>query len=255
MTEILTRTKQSNRITLRSCQGEELQLFDGGLNTPAPVAHQSARIFRHGRPVTTSARVTYRPWRLVFERRTPPVIDHLMGYCGGSDTLTQVQLDFPTREAAVAFAEKQQLDYVVQADPPVRPRPNVRKLFRERLPVRQTHTKEPRHGSRNHREVTMTSLAFFTPVQVKTNDVIHDINSVREALMFLNQWPKPRRGPVYSCAVRSCNAAIAGQMTTDQARQAFVGFARIAGVLAKSDSSASTDAKVAERPPKGRGFS
>lgn len=101
----------------------------------------------------------------------------------------------------------------------------------------------------------MTSLAFFAPVQVKTNDVIHDINSVREALMFLNQWPKPRRGPVYSCAVRSCNAAIAGQMTTDQARQAFVGFARIAGVLAKSDSSASTDAKVAERPPKGRGFS
>ena len=81
----------------------------------------------------------------------------------------------------------------------------------------------------------MTSLAFRAPVQVKTSDVIHDINSVREALVFLNQWPRARRGPVYSCAVRSCNAAIAGQMTTDQARQAFVGFARIAGVLAKSD--------------------
>ena len=81
----------------------------------------------------------------------------------------------------------------------------------------------------------MTSLAFLTPVQVKTGDVRHDIGSVREALLFLNQWPRARRGPVYSCAVRSCNAAIAGQMTTDQARQAFVGFARIAGVLAKSD--------------------
>ncbi|MER8373221.1 DUF982 domain-containing protein [Mesorhizobium sp. M1406] len=81
----------------------------------------------------------------------------------------------------------------------------------------------------------MNSLAFLAPVQVKTSDAISDINSVREALVFLNQWPKARRGPVYSCAVRSCNAAIAGQMTTEQARQAFVSFARIAGVLAKFD--------------------
>ena len=81
----------------------------------------------------------------------------------------------------------------------------------------------------------MTSLAFLAPVQVKTSDARHDIGSVREALVYLNQWPKARRGPVYNCAVRSCNAAIAGQMTTEQARQAFVSFARITGVLAKSD--------------------
>ncbi|SFP87370.1 Protein of unknown function [Mesorhizobium sp. NFR06] len=42
----------------------------------------------------------------------------------------------------------------------------------------------------------MTSLAFLAPVQVKTSDVAHDINTVREALVFLNQWPKARRGPV-----------------------------------------------------------
>lgn len=101
----------------------------------------------------------------------------------------------------------------------------------------------------------MTSLAFLVPVQVKTNGVIHEINTVREALVFLNQWPKPRRGPVYSCAVRSCYAAIAGQMTTDQARKAFVGFARIARILAESDFPLPTDAKAAERPPKGGGFS
>ena len=101
----------------------------------------------------------------------------------------------------------------------------------------------------------MTGLAFLVPVQVKINDAVHDINTVREALVFLNQWPKPRRGPVYSCAVRSCNAAIAGQMTTDQARQAFVGFARISGILAKPDFSSPTDAKLAERPPKCACFS
>ncbi|GLQ76494.1 hypothetical protein GCM10007881_00090 [Mesorhizobium huakuii] len=97
----------------------------------------------------------------------------------------------------------------------------------------------------------MKSLAFLVPVQIKTNDVIHHINSVREALVFLNQWPKSKRGPVYSCAVRGCNAAIAGHMTTDQARQAFVGFARISGILAKFDFSVPSDTKVAEGPPKG----
>jgi|EndMetStandDraft_8_1072994.scaffolds.fasta_scaffold366011_2 hypothetical protein len=95
MTELLTGAKQSSRITSRSWQGEELQRFDGGLNTPAPVPHQSARIFRPSRSVTTSARVTCRPWRLEFECRTPTVIDHLMGYCGSGDTLSQVQLDSP----------------------------------------------------------------------------------------------------------------------------------------------------------------
>ena len=71
--------------------------------------------------------------------------------------------------------------------------------------------------------VRLQGLAFPVPV----HGVIHDINIVREALLLLNQWPKPQRGPVYSCAVRSCNAASAGQMTTDQARKAFVGFARL----------------------------
>lgn len=130
MTELLTGAKQSSRITLKPWQAEKLQLFDGGLSAPALSARQAlARIFRPSHSVMTSARVTCRPWRLVFERRTPPVIDHLMGYCGGGDTLTQVQLDFPTRQAAVAFAERQELDYVVHTDPPERPRPNVRNRF------------------------------------------------------------------------------------------------------------------------------
>ncbi|MDF3152977.1 MULTISPECIES: DUF982 domain-containing protein [unclassified Mesorhizobium] len=58
---------------------------------------------------------------------------------------------------------------------------------------------------------------------------------MREALVFLNQWPKARRGPVFSCAVRSSNAAIAGQMTPEQARQALWDLPGLPGVLAKSD--------------------
>ncbi|CDX20609.1 hypothetical protein MPLB_1870094 [Mesorhizobium sp. ORS 3324] len=52
-----------------------------------------------------------------------------MGYCGGGEILTQVQLDFSSLDAAVAFAEKQGLDYVVRPDPPERSRANVRDPF------------------------------------------------------------------------------------------------------------------------------
>ncbi|WP_179298310.1 NADH dehydrogenase ubiquinone Fe-S protein 4 [Mesorhizobium carmichaelinearum] len=82
---------------------------------PRPV---TARLFRPSRSVTTSARVASRPWRLVFERRTPPFIEPLMGYTGSDDTLTQVELNFPTREAAIAYARRLKLDYVVQDSPP-----------------------------------------------------------------------------------------------------------------------------------------
>ncbi|AUX78577.1 NADH dehydrogenase ubiquinone Fe-S protein 4 [Sinorhizobium fredii] len=75
-----------------------------------------ARIFRPSRSVMTSARLSRRPWLLVFERKDPPVIDHLMGYTGGSDTLTQVELRFPSRDAAIAYAERQKLNYTVVED-------------------------------------------------------------------------------------------------------------------------------------------
>jgi hypothetical protein len=57
-------------------------------------------------------------------------------------------------------------------------------------------------------------------------------------MTFLRHWPTGRREPVVTCAERSCNAAIAGQMPVEQARQAFVSFARIAGVLIGAETSA-----------------
>ncbi|KSV63877.1 MULTISPECIES: NADH dehydrogenase ubiquinone Fe-S protein 4 [unclassified Rhizobium] len=80
-----------------------------------------ARIFRPSRSVMTSARVSGRPWLLVFERQAPPVIDYLMGYTGGSDTLTQVELHFPTRDAAIAYAKRQKLNCTVVDDRSRRP--------------------------------------------------------------------------------------------------------------------------------------
>ena len=73
-----------------------------------------ARIYKPSRAVTTSGMARTRGWRLVFERRTAPFIETLMGYTGGDDTLSQVELSFPTLESAIRYAERQGLTYVVQ---------------------------------------------------------------------------------------------------------------------------------------------
>ncbi len=73
-----------------------------------------ARIYKPTRSVTTSGPARTKGWRLVFDRRTAPFIEPLMGYTGGSDTLPQIELSFPTLASAVRYAERQGLAYVVQ---------------------------------------------------------------------------------------------------------------------------------------------
>jgi hypothetical protein len=82
-----------------------------------------ARIYRPCRSVMTSGRARSRGWRLVFERRTKPFIEPLMGYTGSNDTLAQVELNFPTLQSAIDYAERQGLAYTVQgASQPSEPR-------------------------------------------------------------------------------------------------------------------------------------
>lgn len=76
-----------------------------------------ARIYKPSRAVTTSGKARTKGWRLVFERRTAPFIEPLMGYTGGDDTLTQVELSFPTLQSAIRYAERQGLTYMVQTPP------------------------------------------------------------------------------------------------------------------------------------------
>jgi len=76
-----------------------------------------ARIYKPSRSVLTSGRARTSKWRLIFERRTAPVIEPLMGYTGGDDTLVQVELSFPTLESALRYAERQGLKYTVCGSP------------------------------------------------------------------------------------------------------------------------------------------
>lgn len=86
---------------------------------PAPwLAGAHAVIRRRKRSVETAGRACESDWILSFERRTPPEIDELMGWTGGDDTLaTEVRLTFASRAEAVAYAERQGLDYDVEAEP------------------------------------------------------------------------------------------------------------------------------------------
>jgi len=53
-------------------------------------------------------------WVLEFEPRARPFIEPLMGWTGGTDTLAQVRLRFPNREAAIAYANRQRVPYEVR---------------------------------------------------------------------------------------------------------------------------------------------
>ena len=54
-----------------------------------------AVIYKPGRSAMTSGKGRTRDWKLRFERRTPPVIEPLMGWTEGDDTLSQIELSFP----------------------------------------------------------------------------------------------------------------------------------------------------------------
>lgn len=64
------------------------------------------RIFKPCRSVMQAGRANTRHWVLEFAPRSAPFIEPLMGWTGSQDTLRQVRLKFPTKESAVAFAER-----------------------------------------------------------------------------------------------------------------------------------------------------
>lgn len=82
--------------------------------TPSPFPEDAhAVIYRPARSPISSGRARPREWKMRFERRSPPYIEPLMGWTGDDDTLTQVELSFPSAEAAIAYARRQGLQYTV----------------------------------------------------------------------------------------------------------------------------------------------
>lgn len=99
-------------------------------HSTAPVAETTAPITRSLFPVDAQA-VIYKPgrstmmsapnrreeWKLRFERRTALRIEPLMGWTEDDDPLAQVELSFRSAEAAIAYAHRQGLQYIVVGSP------------------------------------------------------------------------------------------------------------------------------------------
>lgn len=73
-----------------------------------------ARIYKPSKSAMTSGRSKTKAWVLEFvksgaKRSTDP----LMGWTGTNDTSAQVRMSFDTQEQAIAYAQREGLDFVV----------------------------------------------------------------------------------------------------------------------------------------------
>jgi hypothetical protein len=131
-----------------------------------------ARIYKPSRSVLTSGKGRTRGWRLVFERRTPQVIEPLIGYTGGDDTLTQVELSFPTLNSALRYAERQGLTYTVRGA--AKDESGQRSSETKSVPVDETRS------SRAFSDTTLNRLGLAA-LQQSYGDALDDAQSRDES--------------------------------------------------------------------------
>ena len=79
-----------------------------------------ARIFKRPKSAMQSGKALVDQWVLDFVPAEAKRPDPLMGWAGSGDTQQQVQLTFPSCEAAQAYAEKHGIAALVHKVPPKR---------------------------------------------------------------------------------------------------------------------------------------
>ena len=78
----------------------------------------------------------------------------------------------------------------------------------------------------------MNDRMFQNAVFVKSgNNLVQEIGCLEDALEFLYEWPKDRRGPIHQTALRACQRAFDSDYPLSAARDAFSGFAKAARIL------------------------
>lgn len=70
----------------------------------------TARIYQPAKTATSSGRAKTHYWLLEMEPEDRKTIDPLCGWSGSGDTQQQVQLRFPTKETALAYAKRNGID-------------------------------------------------------------------------------------------------------------------------------------------------
>jgi hypothetical protein len=69
--------------------------------SPRAVIYQPCRS-----AMSSGGKAASQSWVLEFERQSPSIPDPLMGWSSSADTLAQIRLKFPSREAAIAYASR-----------------------------------------------------------------------------------------------------------------------------------------------------
>jgi hypothetical protein len=72
-----------------------------------------ARIYKPAKTAMQSGRFKTRQWLVEMEPVSRKQADRLIGWVGSDDTEQQLSLRFPTREAAIAYCERQGIAYSV----------------------------------------------------------------------------------------------------------------------------------------------
>jgi len=80
-------------------------------------AMRTARIFQRPKNAMQSGRARTQEWVLEYVPADPVRPDPLTGWAGSADTLKQVRIAFPTREAAIAYAEREGIAFTLVPAP------------------------------------------------------------------------------------------------------------------------------------------
>ena len=72
-----------------------------------------AKIFKPAKTAMQSGRSKFNKWVLKFSDKKNQLKDTMMGWNGGSSTVSQIELKFSTKEEAVSYAKKNNIDYEV----------------------------------------------------------------------------------------------------------------------------------------------
>jgi ETC complex I subunit conserved region len=81
----------------------------------------TARIYKPAKNAMQSGRARTREWQLDYEPEQPQVVEPLMGWTSSSDMKRQVTMEFESKEAAIAYCERNGIAYqVIEPKEPVR---------------------------------------------------------------------------------------------------------------------------------------
>lgn len=71
------------------------------------------KIYRPTKNAMQSGKANIKKWRLEFCQKKTRFIDPLMGWTGNSDMKPEIHLEFDTKEKAIDYAVRNDLDYTV----------------------------------------------------------------------------------------------------------------------------------------------